>query len=129
MADWLSAEWAEQAAALCRFLPDAPGATGTVNWTFAVAPRREVGFHWRYEHGKVTEAGSGPAAEADLTLTAAAADAADLVAGRVEPSVAFMRGRLKAAGDGGLMLAVLESTTSTGFGAWRESVATLAPVP
>ena len=129
MADWLSPEWAEEAAGLCRLLPEAPGADGTVTWSFSIAPRKEVGFHWRYEHGKVATAEAGPAAEADLTLTLAAADAADVLAGRVEPSVAFMRGRLKASGDGGLLLAFLESTTSAGYPAWRDGVAALAPVP
>ncbi len=129
MADWLSPEWAEEAAGLCRLLPEAPGARGSVTLSFVVAPRREVGFHWLYEEGRVAGSGPGPAADADLTLSLAAADAADLLAGRVEPSVAFMRGRLKATGDGGILLAFLESTTFPGYAGWREAVAGVSPVP
>lgn len=128
MADWLSPEWAEKAAALCRLLPEAPGAQGSVSLSFVVAPRREIGFHWIYDAGRVARSGPGPAAEADLTLSLAASDAAEVLAGRVEPSVAFMRGRLKATGDGGILLAFLESTTSPGYASWREAVAGVSPV-
>jgi hypothetical protein len=37
-----------------------------------------------------------------------------------------MRGRLKASGDGGLLLGFLRSTTDSKFVAWREKVAALA---
>ena len=129
MADWLTPEWVGEAAALCRLLPEAPGAEGSVTLSFVVAPRREVGFHWCYEKGRIARCGTGPAAESDLVLSLAATDAADLLAGRVEPSVAFMRGRLKATGDGGILLAFLESTTFPGYTGWREAVAAVGPVP
>ncbi len=129
MADWLSPEWAEEAAALCHLLPEAPGADATVTLSLASAPRREVCFHWRYEKGRVTGWGAGPVGDAELALSLAAADAADVLAGRVEPSVAFMRGRLKATGDGAVLLAFLESTTVAAFEGWRQAVAALSPVP
>jgi hypothetical protein len=44
----------------------------------------------------------------------------------VEPSVAYMRGRLKAAGDGALLLAFLESTAGDGREAWLERLRSLA---
>ena len=66
--------------------------------------------------------GAGAADGAELALTAAAADAADVLAGRVEPSVAFMRGRLKASGEGGLLLAFLASTATDDFEEWRSRV-------
>lgn len=129
MADWLSPEWAAEVAALHDLLPAAGEAEGTVCLAFQVAPRKEVSVCWTYEGGKVSSGGLGPKPDAGLQLTLAAADAADVLSGRVEPSVAFMRGRLKASGDGGLLLAFLESTTAEGFSAWRDGVAGLAPVP
>ena len=128
MADWLSAAWADEVGARHDLLPSAGDAEGTVSLAFQVAPRKEVSIHWTYEGGKVTSGGSGPKPGADLQLTLAAADAADVLLGRVEPSVAFMRGRLKASGDGSLLLAFLESTTSGSFSAWRDGIAGLAPV-
>jgi hypothetical protein len=129
MADWLSPEWAAEASSLYDLLPAAGEADGTVCLAFLVAPRKEVSIFWTYEGGKVAGGGVGPKADAELQLTLAKPDAADVLSGRVEPSVAFMRGRLKASGDGALLLSFLESTTAEGFGAWRDRIAGLAPLP
>ena len=64
--------------------------------------------------------GVGVAADADLALTIDRDDAWTVLTGEVEPSVAFMRGRLKATGDGGLLLELLESTTTGGYQGWRQ---------
>lgn len=122
MPDLGTPEWASEAGEMWASLPPAPGAEGTVLWSVAVAPRKEASVHWRYEAGQVVAGGAGPAAGADLTLTASAADAIEVLSGRVEPSVAFMRGRLKASGEGSLLLAFLASTTSSGFEEWRSRV-------
>ena len=129
MPDFLSPEWVEAAAGLSARRPEVPGATGTVSLSFQVAPRKEVGFSWRYDGGRPSPGSPGPAVDADLALTLSAPDGADVVSGRVEPSVSFMRGRLKAAGDGKLLLGFLESTTTAGFEDWRTTLAGLAPVP
>ncbi len=89
---------------------------------FAVAPRKEVLLHWTYRDGAVVAGGAGAPESADLALSVSAADARDLLTGAVEPSVAFMRGRLKASGDGGLLLKVLESTLDGRFTLWRDAV-------
>ena len=107
-------------------LPAAPGAEGTVILSVAVAPRKEASVHWRYEAGQVVAGGAGTADGAELALTTTAADAAEVLSGGVEPSVAFMRGRLKASGEGGLLLAFLASTTSDGFEEWRSRVGALS---
>ena len=128
--EWLDEEWVAAVAGLATSLPGAEGADGVVSLSFAVAPRRERPVHWRYQNGKVVEAASGATAEPpDLALTLAADDAADVLSGRVEPSVAFMRGRLKASGAGALLLAFLASTTGSDYEAWRARVAALAPLP
>lgn len=119
MAEAFSAEWGEAAGELWPYLPPAPGAEGTVSLAITTAPRREVAWHWNYRDGTVTAGGSGNGGEPKLALTLTAADAPDVLSGRVEPSVAFMRGRLKATGDGGLLLAFLASTITGGFQEWR----------
>lgn len=126
MAELYTAEWGAGVAELWPYLPPAPGAEGTVRLAVSTAPRREVAFRWRYQNGTVVEGGTSEASEPELTLTLAAADASDVWSGRVEPSVAFMRGRLKAAGDGALLLAFLFSTTDAGFDEWRKRVESLA---
>jgi SCP-2 sterol transfer family len=123
--DWLDDEWASDAAGAIALLPDAPGLAGTVS--FAVSEgtgrkRREAGFHWRYEDGKAVEGAPGVDAEADLVLLVAGEDATDLLSGQVEPSVSFMRGRLKASGDGGLLLGFLRSTAEPKFESFLQKV-------
>jgi len=129
VADWLSEEWAEGVGSLAGSLPEVPDVTGTVSLAVGLGGRREVGCHWRYDKGVPGGGGAGKLAEADLQFTVAAADAAGVVSGDVAPSVAFMRGRLKATGDGGLLLGFLASTHAPEFEAWRRQVAALADVP
>lgn len=45
--------------------------------------------------------------DAEVVLTTTAAIATELGAGRLDPNVAFMQGRLKTAGDPGALLRVL----------------------
>ena len=58
-----------------------------------------VGYHWSYRDGVPGDGGVGGVADADLALTITRADAGAVASGEVEPSVAFMRGRLKATGS------------------------------
>jgi hypothetical protein len=129
VAEWLSEEWAGGVGFLAASLPKAPDVTGTMSLAVGLGGRREVGCHWRYDKGVPGDGGGGKLAEADLQFTVAAADAAGVVSGEITPSVAFMRGRLKATGDGGLLLAFLASTNAPEFDAWRRQVAALADVP
>ena len=123
---WASSSWASEAAEQYRLLPDAGEVNGTVNFSVVVAPRREVSFHWSYEAGKPVGGGAGLHPEAQLSLRADAHDAGEILAKQVRPEVAFMRGRLKATGQGDLLLAFLRSTTERRFDEWRETVGSLA---
>jgi hypothetical protein len=122
---WLSEEWFEAAAPLTSSLPPVDTFSGTVDLAVVTAPRRESHLHWTYRDGEPGEGAPGPAADVDLGLSVSAADAVRLVDGSVEPSVAFMRGRLKGTGDGGLLLAFLASTTRPEFEVWRRRVESL----
>ena len=125
----MSAEWADAAAPLTELLPDVPGAVGSVSLAVSGGRRQEAGFHWSYDAGKAKPGAAGIDGAADLVLLLAAPDAIDVLKGDVEPSVAFMRGRLKAAGDGALLLSFLRSTAGAGFEGWRSRMAGRAPVP
>jgi hypothetical protein len=126
MASWLSQEWAEEAAGLTPHLPPILDASGSISLTVSGGSRKEVHLHWVYEDGVAAVGAPGPQPDADLVLTLATPDAVQVFSGAVEPSVAFMRGRLKAAGDGGLLLGFLESTRSDTFETWRRGMAGLA---
>lgn len=128
-------EWAAHAGEQWPALPPAPGASGVVTLVVSTGPRREVAFHWRYEEGTAVSGGPGPGsapaapgsgsardAGGDLVLTVSVADAGEILSAAVAPSVAFMRGRLKASGDGGLLLAFLASTEDPAFAGWLRRV-------
>jgi SCP-2 sterol transfer family len=126
VAGWLTEEWAGEAAALVDLLPPADGLTGTFSLAIGLGPRKEVALHWSYQDGAPEGGGPGADPDADVSLTLAATDALDLFGGAVEPSVSYMRGRLKASGDGSRLLGFLSSTGSKQYQKWRSRVGALA---
>jgi hypothetical protein len=127
--EWLSDQWCEEVAALAGSRPEVPGGNGTVSLTVTRGKGIAAAYHWAYKDGTPGAGGVGQMADADLVLTIGEADAALVVAGDVEPSVAYMRGRLKAAGDGGLLLGWLASTATDAYAEWRRRVAEVAGAP
>jgi len=69
----------------------------------------ETRFYMVLDHGRPVEVMVGVVDDADITLTVGYDDAVAVVRGELEPSVAFMQGRLKASGDMGLLLGLLPS--------------------
>jgi hypothetical protein len=120
MAEWLSEAWLKEVVAQAGARPSVSGATGTISLAITGAPGGEVSYHWGYRDGVPGAGGVGTAADADLILTIARADAQAVASGQVEPSVAFMRGRLKASGDGALLLGFLASTATDGYREWLQ---------
>lgn len=94
-------------------------AFGRVLLSVTGSPAGEQRLLGRFEGGsgvadtEVVPAGS-PAPAFELSVTMPAAEAAAIASGELDPSVAFMRGQLKTAGDPGLALDLLAATASTG---------------
>jgi putative sterol carrier protein len=99
-------------------LAPAEGVTGTVAVVVTGTTGGDVKARVRLVDGRPVEAAAGTAPDADLTLTLPVALAAAVAEGSLEPSVAFMRGQLKTAGDNGLLLGVLALTAAPGFAEW-----------
>jgi putative sterol carrier protein len=57
-----------------------------------------------------------------VTFTLPFADAKAVLAGELGASVAFMRGRLKTAGDNGLVIGVLGACEGAPLAAWLDAV-------
>ena len=108
VAEFLSDEWI--ASMVGR--GTAPGASGTVQVVVTGAPDGDGKWHFRLDDGVVAEADAGTRAAPDLTLTVGYAEGAAMAAGELDPSVAFMQGRMKTAGDPGLVLDVLAESAS-----------------
>ncbi len=70
-------------------------------------------WHWS-DDGPGTPVTAGPT-ESDLALALSPDDAQLVGRGELEPSVAFMQGRLKTSGDNALLLRVLAWTTTPAF--------------
>ena len=81
-------------------------------------PDGDVKFHLAGD-----DVGVGALADADVVFTATYADATAIVRGELQPSVAFMQGRLKTAGDPGRLLEVLAVTSTPAFRQGLEQVA------
>jgi hypothetical protein len=122
VAEWLSEDWLKEVADQAGARPPVAGANGTVSLAITIGRRDEVSYHWSYRDGAPGDGGVGSVPDADLTLTIARDDAQAVASGEVEPSVAYMRGRLKASGDGALLLGLLASTATDGYRDWRRRV-------
>jgi hypothetical protein len=99
-------------------LAPAPGVTGSVGLVVTGTASGDVKVRIQMVDGRPVEASTDPGPEPELTLTLPAPEAGAIGAGTLDPSVAFMRGRLKTAGDNGLLLGLLAATAEPGFGSW-----------
>ena len=77
-----------------------PAKLGTLKATFQFELSGEGGGTWhvRVENGTLTS-GQGPAENPGVTLIMAASDYQNMVAGKLNPTSAFMSGKLKIKGD------------------------------
>jgi putative sterol carrier protein len=89
-----------------------PGPSGSLQLVVTGAPEGDGKWHLVLADGVVTEAAAGTRSAPDLTLTVGYPDGAAMAAGELDPSVAFMQGRLKTAGDPGLVLDVLAAAAA-----------------
>lgn len=125
MAAFLSQAWLDEVRRLASDGPR-PDVSSRVQWVVKGGPgapgaptggRRSAGgpetrFYLILDHGRPVEAMVGSVDDADITLSIGYDDAAAVVRGELDLSVAFMQGRLKADGDMGALLGVLPSAES-----------------
>lgn len=117
MAKFLSDDWFASVRA------DAPGVGScVVEVTVLGTPDGDVTWHITAGDGRV-EAASGPLRGADVALTIPYDDMVAILTGTLEPSVAFMRGRMKTAGDLGRTLDVVGATARPRYREAREALA------
>jgi putative sterol carrier protein len=90
----------------------APGGSGAVQVLVTGLADGDASWQVRVDDGVVTDIAPGAPATADLTLTVPAAIAESIAAGELSASAAFMQGRMKTAGDLGLVLDVLAAVDS-----------------
>jgi hypothetical protein len=112
MPAWLSQEWVEASEKALSAIGAFGDATGIVAVEVGGA---DGGSYWRqWASGVPLRSGVGkPEEPADLTLGLTSAEAHAFWRGEWSPSVAFMHGQLKTAGDNGLLFALLATASGS----------------
>ena len=82
----------------------------------------DVQFHAIVDNGALEALVPGPLSDAEVSLTLPLDDAVALQRGETEPSVLFMQGRMKTAGDPGKLLDLLARSARPGFAELRDAV-------
>jgi hypothetical protein len=109
VSEWLSEEWLIQSAAAVALGREFDG---VVQVTVTGRPGGELRYYRTYGEGRVVGGGLGATEDPGVALTLPEAEAREILEGRLDPSVAFMQGRLKTAGDNGLLLDYLAAWSS-----------------
>lgn len=107
MAAFLSDGWAAEASDPAAAAMAAGGRPIRVQHVLTGGPDGEVRIGSVVDAAGSVETVAGEIADPDVTITLAAADALTILRGDVSPNVAYMRGRLKAAGHTGRLLELL----------------------
>ena len=98
-AAWLSQAWFEAAAAAVAGMSGPPTCTGAVVVEVTGGEDGDAAGHAVFADGRLVEAGAGPVPSPEITLTVTDADARAVLSGELDPSVAFMQGRMKVVGS------------------------------
>ncbi|MFL6205983.1 MAG: SCP2 sterol-binding domain-containing protein [Acidimicrobiales bacterium] len=114
---FLSDGWLELLRGLGADLPERPGASARVQHVVTGAPDGEVRYVHTLVDGRTSALEAGGDDAADVTFTNTYADAQALARRELDPSVLFMQGRTKMAGDMGRVLALMPVIRSEEYGA------------
>ena len=123
MAKYLSQEWLDEFRALAQDQPARPGATVRIQYRATGGPDGDVDYYWILEEGRILEAALGSIADADFSMTTAYDDAAAVQRGELDPTAAFMQGKMKVTGNMAKMMALLPITNSPEWKALQDKVA------
>lgn len=126
---FLGAEWLAEFRDACAELPEIPGASGVVQTAVTGAPGGDVTYWTAYADGRVVDSGLGEHLDATVVFTAPYRVAVAVATGEVEPSVAFMRGSMKVAGDQAALLRLLAVTATPAYRAATAALAERTAVP
>jgi putative sterol carrier protein len=119
---YLTQAWLDESRELAKDQPERPGASATIQYVVTGGPDGDVKYYWVLENGKLLEAQLGEIAGAQITLTMPYDVAVQIQHGELDANVAFMQGKMKAAGDMGKLMLLLPLTTSPEYQALQEKI-------
>jgi len=123
MTNWLSPEWFEETRALVAAQPLFPGLSARIVAEITNGPEGNVSCYWEVDEGRLEASAEGTVEGPDVTLTLSRKDAASLCRGDLDPSVAFMQGRVKVAGSMGVMISLLTAMNAPEYRDLRQTIA------
>jgi predicted lipid carrier protein YhbT len=123
MTKWLSSEWFEETRAVVADQPLLPGLSARIAADITSGPAGDVSCYWTVDEGRLEAMAAGKVEGPDVTLTLSGKDAAPLCRGELDPSVAFMQGRLKVVGSMGVMIALLTAMNTSEYQGLRQKIA------
>lgn len=123
MSKWLSPAWFGEAQALVADQPLLPGLSARIVAEITDGPEGNVWCHWDVIEGRLAASAEGTVEGPDINLTLSRKDAASLCRGDLDPSVAFMQGRLKVAGSMGVMISLLTAMNTPEYRGLRQAIA------
>jgi putative sterol carrier protein len=122
VARFLTPEWFVETRRLGAASTPHAGVSGRVQLVISGAPDGDVKCSLVVEDGRIVDAAVGDLADAELTMTLDYATAVEIQQGSLDPNVAFMQGRSKAAGNTGTLLHLLPLTRTDGYRAFQEQL-------
>jgi hypothetical protein len=119
---YLSEEWLAEARRLADEHVGASAVSARIEVVVSRAPSGDVAFGWVIEDGAVSECRMGRLPEPDCTFTLPYEEAVRIHRGELDPSVAFMQGKLKIAGYMAKVMELLPVTRGAGYRDWAAAL-------
>jgi putative sterol carrier protein len=122
MAKYLTQEWLDQYATLSQDQPTRPGASVAMQYHVTGGPDGDIDYYWVLDEGRISEAKLGAHPSPGFTLNLAYDDAAKVQKGELDPSAAFMQGKMKVTGNMAKLMSLLPLTNSPEWKALEEKI-------
>ncbi|HVM05209.1 MAG TPA: SCP2 sterol-binding domain-containing protein [Acidimicrobiales bacterium] len=123
MPKFLTQEWHDESRRMAEGQPERPGASARMQYVVTGAPGGEdVRYYWVLENGKLLESALGELEDSEITLTQSWTDAVAIQKGELDPSAAFMQGRIKVTGNMAKLMSLLPITGSPEYKALQEEI-------
>jgi putative sterol carrier protein len=107
---WLSNAWIADTKELGQAMPERPGANGVVQYYVLADVERP--YYWVIRDGRLADAGLEEHPAPDVAITVDVEVARAMQTGELEPTTAFMEGKLEVEGNLDLLVELLPITSS-----------------
>lgn len=113
MGAWLSSAWVADTKELGAAMPRQEGASGVVQYFVLADVERP--YYWVITDGQLADAGLGEHPSPDVSITVDVEIARAMQRGELDPTTAFLEGRLEVEGNLDLLVALLPITASPAY--------------